>query len=125
MVSRACFDCMTSLLQEPDNFKVGQYRTKSLPDALSYACRYWGRHLADSNLDQFLVDRLDGFASLQLLYWVEHLCHIGSLDLGISSLDILLKVLVVGPRLQVMNIQLNIRSLALRQSDGTDYGSTL
>jgi hypothetical protein len=99
MISRACFDCMTSLLQEPDLRDLCRDGKKLLPGDLTYACRYWARHLAESNLDQSLVDRLRDFASGRLLYWIECLSLIDDLDLGISGLSIVIKVLVVGPRL--------------------------
>jgi len=102
MISRACFDCMTSLLQKPDlrDIRVCRdSRKKSvLPDDLTYACQYWARHLAESNLDQSLIDRLHDFASARLLYWIEGLSLIDALDLGISGLGIMIKVSVVGPR---------------------------
>ena len=96
MISRACFDCMTSLLRKPD-LRYIYLDGKKLH--LTYACRYWARHLAESNLDQPLVDRLHDFASARLLYWIECLSLIDDLDLGISGLSIVIKVLVVGLRL--------------------------
>jgi len=99
MISRACFDRMTSLLQKPDLRNICRDGEKLLPDDLTYACQYWTRHLAESNLDQSLIDRLYDFASTRLLYWIEGLSLIDDLDLGISSLGIVIKVLVVGPRL--------------------------
>jgi hypothetical protein len=99
MISRACFDRMTSLLQKPDLRNICRDGKKLLPGDLTYACRYWARHLAESNLDQSLVDRLHDFASTRLLYWIERLSLIGDLDLGISGLGIVIKILVVGPRL--------------------------
>ena len=99
MISRACFDRMTSLLQKPDLRNICQDWKKLLPDDLTYACQYWTRHLAESNLDQSLIDRLHDFASTRLLYWIEGLGLIGDLDLGISGLGIVIKILVVGPHL--------------------------
>jgi len=96
MISRACFDCMTSLLQKPDLRNICRDRKKLLPDDLTYACQYWTRHLAESNLDQSLIDRLHDFTCTRLLYWIEGLGLIGDLDLGISGLGIIIKVLVVG-----------------------------
>jgi len=98
MISRACFDCMTSLLQKPDLRNICRDR-KVLPDDLTYACQYWTRHLAESNVDQSLVDRLHDFASTRLLYWIEGLSLVGDLDLGISGLGIVIIVLTVGPHL--------------------------
>lgn len=98
MISHACFDRMTSLLQKPDLRDIRRNGMKLLPGDLTYACQYWARHLAESNLDQSLVDRLQDFASDRLLYWIERLCFIDDLDLGISGLGIVIKVLV-GPHL--------------------------
>ena len=96
MISRACFDCMASLLQKPDLRDLYQYTEEVLPGNLTYACQYWARHLAESNLNQSLVDGLRDFSAARLLYWVECLSLIDDLDLGISGLDIVIKVLVVG-----------------------------
>jgi len=96
MISRACFDCMASLLWKPDLRNICLDGKKL---HLTYACQYWARHLAESNLDRSLVDRLHDFASSRLLYWIECLSLIDDLDLGISGLGIVLKVLVVSPRL--------------------------
>jgi len=99
MISRACFDRMASLLQKPDLRDICRDGEKLLPDDLTYACQYWTRHLAESNLDQSLVDCLHDFASARLLYWIESLSLVGDLDLGISGLDFVIKVLAVGPHL--------------------------
>ena len=99
MISRACFDRMTSLLQKPDLRDLLRSLKEWLPGDLIYASHYWTRHLAESNLDKSLVDRLNDFASVRLLYWIECLSIIGDLDLGISGLDNVIKVLVVGPPL--------------------------
>jgi len=99
MISRACFDRMASLLQKPELRNICRDGKKLLPDDLTYACQYWARHLAESNLDQSLVDCLHDFASTRLLYWIEGLSLIDDLDLGISGLGIIIKILVVGPRL--------------------------
>jgi hypothetical protein len=96
MISRACFDRMGSLLQKPDLRGICRDRKKLLPGDLTYACQYWTRHFAKSNLDQSLVDRLHDFVSDRLLYWIEGLSLIDDLDLGISGLGIVIKVLVVG-----------------------------
>jgi hypothetical protein len=97
MISRACFARMTSLLQKPlrDLPRNGK---KFLPDDLTYACRYWARHFAESNLDRSLMDLLGAFASSRLLYWIEYLSLIGDLDLGTSGLGIVINILV-SPRL--------------------------
>jgi hypothetical protein len=99
IISRACFDRMESILQRPDLRSICRDGKTLLPDDLTYVSRYWARHLAESNLDQLLVDRLHDFASDHLLYWIESLSLIDDLDLGISGLGIVIKVLVVGYRL--------------------------
>ncbi len=96
MISCASFNCMATLLQKPDLHDLYQDERDVLPDDLTYVCQYWARHLAESNLNQSLVDHLHDFASVRLLYWIECLSLIGDLDLGISGLDNVIKVLVVG-----------------------------
>ena len=113
MISRACFDRMTSLLQEPDLRDMGRDGKKFLPESLTYVCQYWPRHLAESNLDQSLVDRLDDFASARLLYWIERLRLVGDLDLGISGLGIVISVLVASVFPMIVNTKLKIQPLAL------------
>jgi len=76
---------MESLLQKPDLRSICQDGKKLLTGDLTYACQYWARHLAESNLNQSLVDRLHDFASDRLLYWIEGLSLINDLDLGISG----------------------------------------
>jgi hypothetical protein len=95
-ISHACFKCMESLLQKPDLRDIYWYW--ELPGDLTYACQHWARHLAESTFDQPLVDLLHEFASDRLLCWIEGLSLIDDLDLGISGLGIVIKVLV-GPRL--------------------------
>jgi len=95
MISRACFDRMTSLLQKPDlRYLCRDWKKESLPGDLTYASRYWARHFAESNVDQSLLDRLHDFASVRLLHWIECLSLLNDLDLGISGLGIVINVLV-------------------------------
>jgi hypothetical protein len=93
IISRACFDCMESLLQKSDLRGICRDGQKLLPGDLTYACQYWARHLAESNLDQPLVDCLHDFTSDRLLYWIEGLSLIDDLDLGIRGLGMAIKVL--------------------------------
>jgi len=46
-----------------------------------------------------LIDLLHDFACDRLLYWIEGLSLIGDIDMGISGLGIVIKVLVVWPHL--------------------------
>jgi len=97
-ISHACFNRMESLLQKPDLRSFCRDGEKLLPGDLTYACQYWARHLAESTFDLPLVDLLRDFASDRLLYWIEGLSLNDDLDLGISGLGIVIKVLV-GPHL--------------------------
>ena len=90
IISCACLDFMARFLTKPELDDTCRDGKNLLP----YACRYWARHLADSDLDGSLVDRLQGFASIRLLYWVECLSLLDDLELGINGLGILNEVLV-------------------------------
>jgi len=42
-----------------------------IPVALSYACRYWGKHLRQGNFTDMVHERLANFLTHQLLFWME------------------------------------------------------
>jgi hypothetical protein len=58
-------------------------------DALGYACQFWTRHLVEvpsSNHDE--VHRaITKFFTTQLLYWIEVLCLMGKLDIGVHAIN--------------------------------------
>jgi hypothetical protein len=120
MISRACFHCMKSLLQKPDLRDICRDGKKLLPGGLTYACQYWARHLAESTFNQPLVDLLHDFASDRLLYWIEGLSLIDDLDLGLSGLGIVIKVLV-GPHLHGCEGEARYHPPALPRSTRSGY----
>ena len=60
-------------------------------DALGYACQFWTRHLIkipSSSHDLEEVHKaIDGFFTTHLLFWIEVLCLIGILDVGVHALN--------------------------------------
>jgi hypothetical protein len=103
-LASACLDCIVSHFQCSDTLGIRndmqqnrdvQENVKLLPGDLTYACRYWPRHVALCELDQSLIDLLNRFSSHNLLYWIECLSLIGGLDQGISSLPGAINILSV------------------------------
>jgi hypothetical protein len=59
-------------------------------DALEYACRFWTRHLAEipsSSYDGVVHKAIDKFFTTQLPYWIEVLCLMGDLDVGVHAIN--------------------------------------
>ena len=66
-------------------------RQKSyIGDALEYACLFWTKHLAEipsSSHDGVVHKAVDKFFTTQLLYWIEVLCLMGDLDVGVHAIN--------------------------------------
>jgi hypothetical protein len=66
-------------------------RTVYIGEALEYACRFWTKHLlkAPSSGDTAgkLQKAIDEFFTTHLLFWIEVLSLIGSLDIGVYALN--------------------------------------
>jgi hypothetical protein len=60
-------------------------------DALGYACQFWTRHLVEipsSGQDVEEIQKaINKFFTTQLLYWIEVLCLMGNLDVGVHALN--------------------------------------
>ena len=60
-------------------------------DALKYACRFWTRHLVEmpsSGCDTEKVQKaIDEFFTMHLLFWIEVLSIIGSLDVSVHAIN--------------------------------------
>jgi hypothetical protein len=60
-------------------------------DALGYACQFWTRHLVEipsSSQDIEEVHKaINKFFTTQLLYWIEVLCLMGNLDVGVYAIN--------------------------------------
>ena len=66
-----------------------QHKTH-IGDALEYACQFWTRHLVEilsSSHDEEIHKAIDKFFTTQLLYWVEVLCLMGNLDIGVYAIN--------------------------------------
>jgi hypothetical protein len=97
-----CLDLMTERLKRNicglDDF-VSLDKVKDLPtcqkthigDALGYACQFWTRHLVEipsSSQDVEEVHKaINKFFTTQLLYWIEVLCLMGNLDVGVHAIN--------------------------------------
>jgi hypothetical protein len=119
MLACACIERMISLLWDRNTFGASQltktmsapHAAQSLPSDLTYACRYWARHVALSTVDQSLINLLHKFTLRHLLYWIEALSLIDEIDLGISGLSSATKALSVSCSLlcsQIKVIHLNL-----------------
>ena len=78
-------------------------------------------YLAESNFDHPLVDLFHDFASDRLLYWIEGLSLLDDIDLGISGLGIVIKVLMVCPRLYGCEGKVNTHPPAFPRGTRSGY----
>ena len=66
-------------------------RKKHIGDILEYACQFWTKHLAkspNSGPDAEEVQKaIDKFFTTHLLFWIEVLIIMGSLDAGVHSVN--------------------------------------
>jgi hypothetical protein len=67
------------------------HRKTYIGDALGYACQFWTRHLvkipSSSNDLEAVHKAIDGFFTTHLLFWIEVLCLIGDLGVGVYALN--------------------------------------
>jgi len=66
-------------------------RKEHIGDALEYACQFWTRHLMkspSSGADAGRVqEAIDKFFTTHLLFWIEVLCIMGNLSVGVHSIN--------------------------------------
>ena len=66
-------------------------KQKHIGDALGYACQFWSKHLVEipnSSQEVEEVHRVvSRFFTAQFLYWIEVLCLMGNLDVGIHAIN--------------------------------------
>jgi hypothetical protein len=66
-------------------------RKTHIGDALGYACQFWTRHLVevpDSSHDiEEVVNAIDKFFTTYLPFWIEVLCLMGDLDVGVHAIN--------------------------------------
>jgi hypothetical protein len=66
-------------------------RETCIGGALEYACRFWTRHLVEIPSSSHDVEEvhkaIDKFFTTQLLYWIEALSLMGSLDVGVHAIS--------------------------------------
>jgi hypothetical protein len=66
-------------------------RKAHIGDALGYACQFWTRHLLEvpSSGDSIggVCRAIDEFFTTQLPYWIEVLCLLGNLDIGVYAIN--------------------------------------
>ena len=102
LVARLCFEAMSNSLK-PDmcGIKDPARANSEIPDlverrkaafdeAVSYACRFWSRHLAqlpsDGVADEALLVELKKFSTTVLLCWIEALSIFGELESAVVML---------------------------------------
>ncbi|KAF8712430.1 hypothetical protein AX14_013105 [Amanita brunnescens Koide BX004] len=67
-------------------------RKNTLPEAISYACKFWIEHIClVSDVTDDIVNQMDGFLVKHLLHWMEALAILNSHDHTIRSIDNLTK----------------------------------
>jgi len=74
--------------------EVGDISTcqkEDIGDALKYACQFWGKHLVEvpsSRCDlEEILKAVDEFFMKHLLFWIEVLAILGSLDVGVHNIN--------------------------------------
>ncbi|KAF8678528.1 hypothetical protein AX14_004714 [Amanita brunnescens Koide BX004] len=73
-------------------------RTKTLPEAISYACKFWTEHIClVSDVTDDIVNRTYDFLVKHLLHWMEALAILNLHDHTIRSIHNLMKWLQVRP----------------------------
>jgi WD40 repeat protein len=71
-----------------------------IPPSLGYSCKYWSYHLCHADLDQEILEALNKFCMSHLLYWLEALSLLGSVDIAIEALQTSREALQVGNQLE-------------------------
>lgn len=79
-------DLNSSFIFDGDVPGLNERIQRSIPSALSYACRYWAEHLRLANSSQALSDELVDFLSHRLLFWVEVMNLTQCIGTGVSAL---------------------------------------
>ena len=78
-------------------------RKKTLPEAISYACKFWTEHICLlSDVTDDIVNRTYDFLCKHLLHWMEAMAILKSHERTIRSIDNLMKRLHVCPPLCLM-----------------------
>ncbi|KAH0834947.1 hypothetical protein J3R83DRAFT_10641 [Lanmaoa asiatica] len=102
LMAQLCFETMSNSLKR-DMCGIGdpakannevpdlvERRKTAFNEALSYACRYWSRHLArlpnDGVASEALLDMLKRFSTTVLLCWIEALSIFGELESAVVML---------------------------------------
>ncbi|KAH9852378.1 hypothetical protein C2E23DRAFT_903842 [Lenzites betulinus] len=71
-------------IEIPDfNARVARH----IPPHLQYACKYWAYHLCHAELEQEVINHLGTFCRSYLLFWLEALSLLGSLDIAVEALQ--------------------------------------
>ena len=84
-------------------------RRNTLPEAVSYACKFWIEHicLVSDGTDDIL-NRMYDFLVTHLLHWMEAMAILDSHDHTIRSIDNLMKWLRVCPPICIMALSTNV-----------------
>ena len=67
------------------------YKKTYIGDALGYACQFWTRHLVEIPSSSHDVEEvhkaINKFFTTQFPYWIEVLCLMGNLDIGVYAIN--------------------------------------
>ena len=70
---------------------ISTRRKECIGDALEYACRFWAKHLVETSSSSHNIKKvlkaIDEFFTTYLLFWIEALIIMRSLDVGVRALD--------------------------------------
>lgn len=76
----------TSYLRNRDVLGLSQGIKSSIPDHLSYSCRFWGDHIGAATFTLKFADEIQDFLHGRLLYWLEVLSLIGEVSVASPAL---------------------------------------
>jgi hypothetical protein len=82
-------DLKSSYLLNSDVPELDSRIKRFIPPALSYSCRFWASHLAETAFDIEILESLQYFMSRQFLFWLEVLSFLKQMNLGSGMLRLL------------------------------------
>lgn len=77
----------TSYLQNSNITGLKERVSNCIPDALSYACQYWGSHAHLCTTTKPMMERIERFLHTKAFFWIEALSLIGKVAMASAQLQ--------------------------------------
>lgn len=93
MISNLSFNICklgTSYTQNNDIANLGELVNLWIPSHLSYSCLFWAQHICEATFDLEVVEKVEQFLKRAFLFWLEVLSLLGSVDIAIPSLKLII-----------------------------------